>query len=300
MLYGSELWSLTKTELIMLERINGRSSAWYKASHQMTSNSSPRPSRIPLSCLYFRKTASLHTLNHKHAGQWSPKTTSTSSSGTPQGEKGSQPPGKDFSMSSASRPSISFWKPPPARRHGSIQPNVSWTSRFIYHYWTSARILGDCALPIGKPAPHPSHSITPKLPEWTTSGFAFWWCDVLEADASWCKLRHSEPEDRLHFIAKCPALSNVPMSMQSRLLSATPEAALPHIPDLETNPRRFTEVMLGLDSRHTYSDVYHWFPSEAEEHLQLTNSQTLLKVTTPHPQTASNFAQLKILSPSEG
>ena len=82
-------------------------------------------------------------------------------------------------------------------------------------------------------------------------------CDGLEADASrfrWrkdhsqpnnstCKFCHSEPEDPFHFIAKCPALSPV----RSRLLSATPETVKPHLPDLEADPLRFTEVVLDLE-----------------------------------------------------
>ena len=54
---------------------------------------------------------------------------------------------------------------------------------------------------------------------------------------------HSESEDPFHFIAKCPALSHV----RSRLLSATPETVKPHLPDLEADPLRFTEVVLGLE-----------------------------------------------------
>ena len=54
---------------------------------------------------------------------------------------------------------------------------------------------------------------------------------------------NSEPEDPYHFIAKCPALSPA----RSRLLSATPETIKPHLPDLEADPLRFTEVILGLE-----------------------------------------------------
>ena len=81
-------------------------------------------------------------------------------------------------------------------------------------------------------------------------------CDGLEADASrfqWrkdqsqpnnstCKLCHSEPEDPLHFIAKCPALSPVRSH-----LSAAPEAIKPHRPDPDADLLRFTEVVLGLE-----------------------------------------------------
>ena len=53
---------------------------------------------------------------------------------------------------------------------------------------------------------------------------------------------HSEPEDPLHFIAKCPALSPVRSH-----LSAAPEAIKPHRPDPDADLLRFTEVVLGLE-----------------------------------------------------
>ena len=35
--------------------------------------------------------------------------------------------------------------------------------------------------------------------------------------------------------------------VRSRLLSATPEKIKPHLPNLEADPLRFTEVVLGLE-----------------------------------------------------
>ena len=119
--------------------------------------------------------------------------------------------------------------------------------------------LGDCDLPIGRPAPHWTVTLhdTHATRKNNFRIHLLVGCDGLEADASrfrWrkdhshpnnptCKLCHSEPEDPYHFIAKCPALSSV----RSRLLSATPEAIKPHLPDPEVDPRRFTEVILGLE-----------------------------------------------------
>ena len=119
--------------------------------------------------------------------------------------------------------------------------------------------LSDCALPIGRPAPHWTVTLQ-DIHATRKNNFRIRLlvgCDGLEADASrfrWrkdhsqpnnstCKLCHSEPEDPFHFIAKCPALSPV----RSRLLSATPETVKPHLPDLEADPLRFTEVVLGLE-----------------------------------------------------
>ena len=70
-----------------------------------------------------------------------------------------------------------------------------------------------------------------------------WRKDHSQPNNSTCKLCHSEPEDPYHFIAKRPALSPV----RSRLLNATPETIKPHLPDLEADLLRFTEVVLGLE-----------------------------------------------------
>ena len=85
--------------------------------------------------------------------------------------------------------------------------------------------LGDCALPIGRPAQH--WTVTLQDTRATRrNNFRIRLlvgCDGLEANAShfrWkkdhsqlnnstCKLCHSEPKDPFHFIAKCPALSPV-------------------------------------------------------------------------------------------
>ena len=116
--------------------------------------------------------------------------------------------------------------------------------------------LGDCDLPIGRPAPHWTVTLQDTHAS-RRNNFRIRLlvgCDGLEADASrfrWrkdrsqpnnstCKLCHSEPEDPFHFIAKCPALSPV----RSRLLS---ETIKPHLPDLEADPLRFVEVVLGLE-----------------------------------------------------
>ena len=108
--------------------------------------------------------------------------------------------------------------------------------------------LGDCDLPIGRPAPHWTVTLHDTH---ATCKNNFWicllvGCDGLEADASHfkqrkdhsqpnnstCKLCDSEPEDPYHFMAKCPALSSV----RSRLLSATPEVIKLHITGLEADP----------------------------------------------------------------
>ena len=67
--------------------------------------------------------------------------------------------------------------------------------------------------------------------------------DHSQPNNSTCKLCHSEPKDPLHFIAKCPAVSPV----RCRLLSATPEVIIPHLPDPEADPLRFTKVVLSLE-----------------------------------------------------
>ena len=104
--------------------------------------------------------------------------------------------------------------------------------------------LGDCALPIGRPAPHWTITLHDTYAT-HKSNFRIHLltgCDGLEADASRfrsrnnhsqpnnpiCKLCQSEPEDHFHFIAKCPALS----PFRSRLLSNIPTEIAPHLPDL--------------------------------------------------------------------
>ena len=84
-------------------------------------------------------------------------------------------------------------------------------------------LLGDCDLPIGRPAPH--WTVTLHNTHATRKNFRIRLlvgCDGLEADPSrfkmeersqsynsTCKLCHSESEDPHHFIAKCPACHEV-------------------------------------------------------------------------------------------
>ena len=80
-------------------------------------------------------------------------------------------------------------------------------------------------------------------------------CDVLETDASrfrrringtapgdstW-KLCRTAPEDPTHFILYCPALS----IRRRELLLAAPSHVKPLLPDINLDPERFVDVMLG-------------------------------------------------------
>ena len=131
------------------------------------------------------------------------------------------------------------------RNPGKAQSSASSISKLTYPCNISGRTtLGDCALPIGRSAPHWTITLHDT---YTTRNSNFrirllTGCDGLEADASHfrsrnnhsqpnnpiCKLCYSEPEDHFHFIAKCPALSPI----RSRLLSNIPTEIAPHLPDV--------------------------------------------------------------------
>ena len=80
-------------------------------------------------------------------------------------------------------------------------------------------------------------------------------CDGLETDASrfrrrmngsapgdpTCKLCHTAPEDPAHFILFCPSLS----TRHHELLFAAPSHIKPLLPDINLDPERFVDVMLG-------------------------------------------------------
>ena len=82
-------------------------------------------------------------------------------------------------------------------------------------------------------------------------------CDGLEADASrfrrkmngttpsdsTCKLCHTAPEDSTHFILYCPTLS----TRHLELLLAAPSHVKPLLPDINLDPERFVDVMLGCE-----------------------------------------------------
>ena len=262
MLYGSELWSLTSTELNILERthrkilptIQGLPIRCPAAALQSLIGS-----RSILSYMSQRQLAFINSIINMQASDL-PKQLLEARVANPRA-KGITVTWGNL-LDELCLPSIKQLLSTPRNKETwkrSIKRLLNIRAYITMLDQCEEYPLGDCDLPIGRPAPH--WTVTLQDTHATRrNNFRIRLlvgCDGLEADASrfrWrkdrsqpnnptCKLCHSEPEDPLHFIAKCPALSPV----RSRLLSATPETIKPHLPDLEADPLRFAEVVLGLE-----------------------------------------------------
>ena len=117
--------------------------------------------------------------------------------------------------------------------------------------------IGYCDLPLGKPSHHWSSTLHDRQATIRTN-FRLRMlvgCDGLEADASrfrrrmnstapgnsTCKLCLTAPEDPAHFILRCPSLS----TRRRELLSDAPSHVKSLLPDINLDPDHFVDVMLG-------------------------------------------------------
>ena len=265
-LYGSEIWHISKSECLMLERIHrkilrtiqglpircpskaltsllgSRDISSLISQHQLTfinSIASMSPDDLPRQLLAARLATSptsgvIPTWNHLLDDLHLPSLA----------ELFDNPRPKDM------------WKNS-IKRLLNIEHYISLTDHCDDY------LIGSCSHTYGKPAKHWSITIDRKA----TSKCNFRirmlvGCDGLELDASRfrtrrtssspsCKLCHSAPEGPTHFILRCPSLA----LRRSELLSDCPDNIAPHIPDPSVDPDGFTDVMTGVE----------WIPDKATQ-----------------------------------
>ena len=261
-LYGSELWSLTKTELLMLER----------AHSKILRTIQGLPTRCPLPALrnllgsqcvssYIaqRQLAFVNSIATMNPSALPRRLLEYRISCNP--TSGCIPEWSKL-LSSLNLPSIiellhcqrthSSWKIS-TRRLLSIQSNLSLTNE------CSNLPIGLCDLPLGKPAPHWAATLA-DIHRTRRNNFRIrllTGCDGLEADASRfrlrrngrspndpsCKLCGALREDSLHFVASCPALREY----RNELIGEAPSSVKALLPDPARDPHRFFHVMSGVE-----------------------------------------------------
>ena len=269
MLYGCELWSPTKSELLMLERVHRRI--------LRTIQGLPlRCNSLALQCLM--GTVSITSLIHQRQLNFVLSFRSLPLDSPHRLVFQAlicHPPSKGFNPTLLS--TLSHYDlPSPSSIIDMTCSKPAWKRLIgkcilVYEFLSFSDTcdtipLSRCDINLGKPIPH--WQITRGQPTLTRKNNfrirLLVGCDGLEQDANRfrhrslssfpagdnrCKLCLSEPEDASHFIARCPALSGP----RSLLLTnfPTPPSVPPLLELLHSNPSRLIDIVLGVDGLTT-------------------------------------------------
>ena len=258
MLYGCELWSVTKTEISILERVH----------HKILRTIQGLPTRCRTSAVHSLLGATcLYDVIQQRQLTFVNSFSAMASDALPR---------MIFSarvQSTANKGSIPVWStllqsldlPDLSQLMDSPWSRKSWkkfvkcllkTNSLLHHQLDCSHLpISQCSFELDKPLPH--WSVTRSLPLLTRrNNFRIRLlvgCDGLEHDAcrfrtrrfpdaghsSVCKLCLQESEDQAHFIARCPRLEPI----RSQLLLTAP----PPVQSQRRNPHQLVQVILGLD-----------------------------------------------------
>ena len=271
LLYGSELWSLSKVELNMFERIHrkilrtiqGLPTRCHTSSLNSLLGSNDIESRI-----LQRKLNFINSLTNLDDSSLPKKLISARIRNA--SAKGLIPRLED-ALNKLNLPDInslieSRVKREPWKKSIKKQLNIKTYLRFLTdceEYYVS-----ECDLKIGRPIQHWAVTLgDSKLSRANNFRIRLLvGCDGLEKDAARfrrrnndrapsdpsCKLCNAPVEDAFHFISHCPALEGERL----RLLDCAPPSVKTQLPDHVTRPDEFAETILGtnwIDDRPTQS-----------------------------------------------
>ena len=237
MLYGCELWSLTKTEVVILECVHRKILCTIQGLPTCC-NTSAVLSLLGSTCMHStvhqRQLSFIHSFSSM-ANDALPKMIFTARVSS-NARKGSIPVWTEL-LDSLDLPDLnqlmdSQWSRTSWKKHVKC---LLYTNALLSHQLDCSHLpIFQCSFELGKPLP--LWSVTRSLPILTRrNNFRtrlLVGCDGLEHDAcrfrtrrfpttdnsSVCKLCHLEPEDQAHFIVRCPSLEAV----RSQLLLGAP------------------------------------------------------------------------------
>ena len=260
MLYGAEIWSLTKSELLILERVHRRILRTIQG--------------LPLRCPSILLTkllgiSSIADLISQRSLGFIIATANLPSdslarqvlvarAATPNA-KGTIKRYREL-LSGLSLPELSALLSTPPKNEpwkAFIKKNLALRAHVDFLETQDASYLGSCDLQLHRPAPHWRVTVgDPTLTRLNNFRIRLLvGCDGLEHDAArfWyrntgaapsdpsCKLCGHDQEDAVHFIAVCPRLENARLEA----LAVAPPISDNILPNRSVNPREYTEIMLG-------------------------------------------------------